>query len=221
MVHLQVAPKNELIARAIEYLKYLNGLEIVAGMNFQIARDNLDALHRIDAELYDRLTLAFQQEIQHAAMVREMLSILGFSRKKELTQVMFWLQRILTQSLTDFPSEHRPYLQILLNLTIEERMASSGNLETWECLQVVADEMEPFVGGLLYVAAERFHQAVAFEEAEHVKLDYDLVRVYSEIFPQVDRDGAMRALRSRGTPFRRAIRVKREFVKAAMAVSNS
>jgi hypothetical protein len=221
MVHLQnTHDSNGLKATAIEYLKYLSGLEIMAGQSFIEARDDLTALGKIDEELFDRLTHAFQEEVRHAHQVRNMLASLGFKNKRELTQVMFWLQRTLVQVLNAFPPDHRPYLRILLNHLLEGKLLTVGNAETFACMSAIARTVPESEAVPIVHAALEFHDTVQAEEPSHIELDEILIEKYAVMYPQIERNAAMKALRSHGTPFRRAIRAKRELVRAC-AVGHS
>lgn len=200
----------------MEYLKYLNGLEIMAGMSFVVARDDLDCRGLLDVSMHRRLTHAFRQEIKHACQVRRMLIAVGIIDKRELTAIMHWLNAVLDETLADLAVERRPYLRILLNHLLEGKLLSAGNDETWFAVQVIAGATG---NNALLEAGRDFHETVAREEPDHIQLDAELIAIYAKLYPQVERDAAMKALRSRGTPFRRAIRAKREFVKAASALA--
>lgn len=203
-------------AKAIEYLKNLNGLEIMAGLNFCAARDDLAGRGLLSSELRQRLNTAFRQEVRHAVQVRRMLKALGFEDKRQLTEVMFWLTDVLAQTLAIFPAEQRAYIRILLNHVIEQKLARHGNQETFDAMCEVCRAMPTLLETVAVGDASRnFYDTVAREEPEHVVLDEEVMQIYAPIFPELDVDAAMRAIRARGSPFHRAIRVKREFVRAA------
>ncbi len=190
----------------------------MAGQSFIEARNQLQAMCQLDWELFDRLSWAFHQEVRHAHQVRAMLAALGFKGKRELTQVMFWLQRTLVQVLNAFPPDHRPYLRILLNHLLEGKLLTVGNDETLECMKAIANAVEsPYEGYEIVSAAMDFHATVQAEEPSHIELDEILIEKYAQLYPQIERNAAMKALRSHGTPFRRAIRAKRELVRACAA----
>lgn len=203
-------------ARATEYLKNLHGLELMAGLNFRVVRDDLAARGLLSAGIRERLDIAFRQEVRHAVQVRRMLKALGFEGKRELTEIMFWLNDVLAQTLEAFPADQRPYIRILLNHVIEQKLARHGNRETFDAMCETSQVM-PTLWEQVAVrsAAQEFYETVAREEPDHVELDEEVMRLYAPIFPDLDANAAMRAIRARGTPFYRAIRVKREFIRAA------
>lgn len=205
---------NGLIATAREYLKYLYGLEILAGTAFVAANDDLAPKSLINANIQRRLIEAYRQEIKHAAQVHDMLKALGGPDKAELVQVMRWLHRSMVSMLICFPEQHRPYLRMLLNHLLESKLCQVGVHETWTMVQIIADQTG---NAELRAAGQAFYDTVCAEEPDHIELDEEIIHVYRIMYPYIQRDAAMKMLRSHGTPFRRAIRAKREFVRAASA----
>lgn len=187
----------------------------MAGLNFSAAREDLSGRDDLGYDMFIRLNIAFQQEMRHAQQVKTMLKLLGYSDREELTKIRVWLMSVLERSMAPFPHEQHAYVRILLNHVIEEKLARVGNDETLRSILVIEG-----VAGL-HDAARLFHQTVAREEPEHVALDAELITRYQGFYPDLTAEAALRAMRSRGTPFYRAIRVKREFVRAASAYASA
>lgn len=194
----------------MEYLKYLNGLEIMAGLNFTAAREDLSAQDMLSYEQFIRLNVAFQQEMSHAAEVKRMLKALGYTDREELMVIRVWLANVLDSVLAGFVPEQRAYIRILLNHVIEEKLARIGNTETLGAMMVVAD-LVPEVRE----PAWDFYEAVKRDEPQHVELDAEIIALYQSRYPDFTAATALQAMRSRGTPFYRAIRAKRVFIQAA------
>jgi hypothetical protein len=209
---------NLLAQQAVAYLINLNGLEIIAGLNFRRVRDDLAKRELLTPAFRDRLNTAFRQEMKHATIVRRMLRALGVDDKASLTQRMRWLNDMLLMSLSSFPAEQHAYICIHLNHLIEKRLADEGNVETYRALREVAKTVAaPSERAALLEAATDFYHTVALEEPEHVTLDAEALEIYEHVYPALDMDAAMRAIRSRTFPFHSVIRTKQRLLKGAAA----
>lgn len=204
---------------AVAYLTNLNSLEIIAGLNFRAAKDDLANRGMLSAELGQRLDLAFRQEMAHAVQVRRMLKVLGVQDKASLTRRMLWLNDMATESLSDFPAEQHPCLRIHLNHALEEKFAAGGNQATYNAMrQVVMAMPTPAEQAALHEAATDFYLAVAREEPEHAALDVDVLSVYARVFPALNIRSASRAIRRRSSPLRSIYRAKLTLTRATQKV---
>lgn len=204
---------------AIEYLKYLHGLEIAAGINFRAVHGDLQCRGRLSRELGRDLIRCQQQEMRHAWIVREMLVCLGAGDARGLKSIPMWIISGLADGLPQrWPVGMDAYAGICFNRELEGRFARGGVQAFADMMDCFADTMKNAVprAQMAFLIAS-FERVVQADERWHVEIDEQVFELYQDIHFGYDMPGLLATLQVTRSPFIHIIRAKRAFLRSLVS----